>query len=67
MSAYFLQKKHADALRLLAEGHNLISISQELHYSEHTLKHLMQEARALLGAQTNTQAVALAIRAGVIE
>lgn len=55
------------ALLLLAAGQSRYEMAQELNYSEERVKQLVRELRALLGAKNSTEAVARALRAGVIE
>jgi DNA-binding NarL/FixJ family response regulator len=53
-------------LRLLAEGASTREISSELGYSERTIKSEIHRVAHELGARSRAQAVAEAIRAGII-
>ena len=53
-------------LQLLADGHSTAAIAGALAYSESTVKNLVHDLVHRLGARNRTQAVALAIRAGMI-
>ena len=53
-------------LRLLAEGENNRSIAARLHLSEQTVKNLLSDIYRKLGVRTRSEAVAVALRQGVI-
>jgi DNA-binding CsgD family transcriptional regulator len=55
-----------EVLRLLAEGAGTREISESVGYSERTVKSVIQEIQRKLGARSRAQAVAHAIRRGVI-
>jgi DNA-binding NarL/FixJ family response regulator len=61
-----LTEREAAILRLLAEGYTTAEIGQRLYYSERTVKNVIHEVTARLGARNRTQAVAHAIRHGLI-
>ena len=53
-------------LRLLAEGENNHSIAARLHLSTQTVKNLLSDIYRKLGVRTRSEAVAVALRQGVI-
>ncbi len=53
-------------LSLMADGLTNREIAQQMHYSEATVKKKVQELLEKLGVANRTQAVALAIRQGII-
>jgi DNA-binding NarL/FixJ family response regulator len=53
-------------LRLLADGAGTREISQQLGYSERTIKAAIRQAQLSLGARSRAQAVALALRTSAI-
>jgi DNA-binding NarL/FixJ family response regulator len=53
-------------LRLLAEGHPTREVAERLSYSERTVKSVLHDAITTLGARTRSQAVARAVRDGLI-
>ncbi len=53
-------------LQLLAEGADTMEISQQLRYSERTIKGLIHDIQQELGARSRAQAVARGIRRGLI-
>ena len=55
-----------DLLRLMAQGLTNREIAEKLHYSEAMVKKKVQEIFETLGVVNRTQAVALAIRQGLI-
>lgn len=59
-------RKRQEVLRLLAEGADTRAISRALRYSERTVKALIQSIEHELHARNRTQAVAVAIREGLI-
>ncbi|OLF18601.1 helix-turn-helix transcriptional regulator [Actinophytocola xanthii] len=58
--------RERDVLRLLAEGHGLEEIATELGYAERTVKNVLYGLMTRLGLSTRAQAVAFALRTGVI-
>lgn len=61
-----LDVRSRDILRLLADGAGTREISEQLGYSERTVKGIIQQAQRTLGARSRAQAVALALRTAVI-
>ena len=61
-----LDDKRRQILRLLAQGAATRDISKTLCYSERTIKALIQDVTRELRAETRAQAVAEAIRQGLI-
>ena len=61
-----LTPREHDVLRLLADGHTTAGIAEELCYSERTVKKVVHDLLAKLNCRTRAQAVALAVRQGVI-
>ena len=59
-------ERSTEVLRLLAEGAGTREISGSVGYSERTVKSVIQEIQRELGARSRAQAVAQAIRRGVI-
>ncbi len=61
-----LPRRSVDILRLLAAGAGTREISKSIGYSERTIKTAIQEIERRLGARSRGQAVAEAIRLGLI-
>jgi DNA-binding NarL/FixJ family response regulator len=61
-----LDQRRAEVLRLLAEGASTREIGESLRYSDRTIKALIQDIERELGAKSRAQAVAEAIRKGLI-
>jgi DNA-binding NarL/FixJ family response regulator len=61
-----VEPRSVRVLELLAEGRNTREIADEMSYSERTIKKLIHELERLLDARSRAQAVALAIRHGLI-
>ena len=61
-----LSEREREVLRLLAEGFRSEEIAQRLFISEHTVRAHVAKATTRLGARTRTQAVAIALRSGLI-
>ncbi len=61
-----LDHRRLEVLRLLADGADTQQISQQLRYSERTIKGLIQDIERELGARSRAQAVARGIREGLI-
>ena len=53
-------------LALVAEGLPTREIGDELHYSERTVKQVLDDVVVKLGARSRSQAVARAVRQGII-
>jgi DNA-binding NarL/FixJ family response regulator len=62
-----LKARELDVLRLLAEGLSHDAIGERLAISGETVRSHLRKASARLGAATRTQAVATALRLGLIE
>lgn len=61
-----LDRRRLEVLRLLAEGANTRQIGESLRYSDRTIKTLIQDIERALGAKSRAQAVAEAVRKGLI-
>ena len=61
-----LDARRIQVLRLLAEGAETRAIARRLQLSERTVKTLLREIQLSLGATTRAQAVAEAVRLGLI-
>ncbi|MFR9787477.1 LuxR C-terminal-related transcriptional regulator [Streptomyces sp. MB22_4] len=61
-----LTSRQLSVLRLMAEGHGNAGIARLLHCSEHTVKNVVYEIMARLGARNRAHAVARAVRHGLI-
>lgn len=61
-----LSDEEIKVLRLIAEGATNEEIAQETHWSERTIKREIEEIMSKLGARNRAQAVAEAIRRGLI-
>lgn len=61
-----LSSRNVEVLRLLAQGAATRQISEQLGYSERTIKHAVAEILEELGARSRAEAVALGIRRGLI-
>jgi DNA-binding NarL/FixJ family response regulator len=61
-----LTRRERDVLRLLADGNSNEAIGKELFNSPETVRTHIRKAMEKLGADTRTQAVATALRAGLI-
>ncbi|GAA4806735.1 response regulator transcription factor [Streptomyces ziwulingensis] len=61
-----LAPREVDVLRLLAEGRDVTEIATELSYSERLIKSVIHSAVKRLGLRNRTQAVAHAIRTGIL-
>lgn len=59
--------RQAQVLRLAANGHQVTDIARALRISTDTVNSLMQAAYRNLGVRDRTQAVAVAIRLGLIQ
>ena len=58
--------REVTVLRLLAEGWAVAEIAREMSYSERTIKNIVHDITVRLGLRNRTQAVAVAVRTGVI-
>jgi DNA-binding NarL/FixJ family response regulator len=61
-----LDPRRLQVLRLLADGAGTQEISNTMKFSERTIKGLISDVEALLGARNRPQAVAMGIRTGLI-
>lgn len=61
-----LAAREVDVLRLLAEGASTRDISENLAYSERTVKNIVRDVLVKLNCRTRAHAVGLATRQGVI-
>jgi DNA-binding NarL/FixJ family response regulator len=66
LNAHGVDNREVDVLRLLAGGSSIPEIADKLSYSERTVKNILHALISRLGMRNRTQAVAYAIRAGVI-
>ena len=58
--------REQEVLRLLAVGHGTRAVAAQMFYSERTVKNVVHNAIVKLGARSRVQAVAFAIREGLI-
>jgi DNA-binding NarL/FixJ family response regulator len=61
-----LTAREQQVLRLVAEGHPTRTVAERLCYSERTVKNVLHDVVAKLGARSRAQAVAHAVRDGLI-
>jgi DNA-binding NarL/FixJ family response regulator len=61
-----LNSRERTALRLVASGLATREVAEEMAYSERTIKNVLREVTVKLGARTRSQAIAQAVRAGLI-
>jgi DNA-binding NarL/FixJ family response regulator len=61
-----LTRREQQVLSLIAEGHPTREVAVELSYSERTVKNVLHDIIIKLNARTRSQAVACAVRAGLI-
>ncbi|WP_170784877.1 helix-turn-helix transcriptional regulator [Ruegeria lacuscaerulensis] len=61
-----LSPREVDAMTLLALGYSRAQVAHSLSISEHTLRVYIESARAKLGAQNTTHAIATALSRGLI-
>jgi DNA-binding NarL/FixJ family response regulator len=61
-----LSEREREVLRMLAEGSSYAEIGSTLYLSPDTIRAHSQRAMAKLGARTRTQAVAVALRDGIV-
>ena len=62
-----LSQREREVLRLLADGHRNEEIGRRLHIAAETARAHIRNAMRKLGADTRTQAVAVALRQSLIE
>ena len=61
-----LTAREQEVLRLVADGHPTREVARRLCYSERTIKNVIHDVVTKLNARTRSQAVAEAVRAGLI-
>lgn len=61
-----LHKREIEVIRLLAEGLSTREIAEQLNYSERTVKNIIHGTLSRLNLRNRVQAVAFAIRSGVL-
>ena len=61
-----LERREVEVVRLLASGFETRAIAAELSYSERTVKGIVHDILTRTGCRTRAQAVAVAVRRGVI-
>jgi DNA-binding NarL/FixJ family response regulator len=61
-----MSKRELHVLRLVADGHPTSHIAQQLSYSERTVKNIIHDVTSRLQLRTRAQAVAYAVREGLI-
>jgi DNA-binding CsgD family transcriptional regulator len=62
-----LTRRELDVLRLAADGHSVDQIGRQLFLSRNTVKSHLAHAYGKLGARNRAQAIALSVRAGVLD
>lgn len=66
LSLSWLTAREKQVLRLVADGHPTREVARQLCYSERTIKNVLHDVTTKLNARTRSQAVAEAVRAGLI-
>jgi DNA-binding NarL/FixJ family response regulator len=61
-----LSEREQQVLALIAKGHPTREVAQELCYSERTVKNVLHDVVTKLNARSRSQAVAFAVREGLI-
>lgn len=61
-----LTRREQQVLSLIAEGHPTREVAQKLSYSERTVKNVLHDIVVKLNVRTRSQAVACAVREGLI-
>ena len=61
-----LTKREADVVKLMADGHDIEEIAQELCCSERTVKNIIYAMTTRLNPRNRPRAVACAMRVGVL-
>jgi DNA-binding NarL/FixJ family response regulator len=61
-----LSTREQRVLQLLAEGHAIREVAERLSYSERTIKGVIHDAITKLNVRSRSQAVAMAVREGLI-
>jgi DNA-binding NarL/FixJ family response regulator len=62
----WLTAREQQVLSLIAEGHPTREVAEQLCYSERTVKNVLHDIVTKLGARSRSQAVAHAVRDGLI-
>jgi DNA-binding NarL/FixJ family response regulator len=66
LSLSWLTAREKEVLRLVADGHPTREVAKRLCYSERTIKNVIHDVTTKLNARSRSQAVAEAVRAGLI-
>jgi DNA-binding NarL/FixJ family response regulator len=66
LSLSWLTAREKQVLRLVADGHPTREVAKQLCYSERTIKNVIHDVTTKLNARSRSQAVAAAVRAGLI-
>ncbi len=66
LSLSLLSAREQQVLSLVAEGQSTREVATRLHYSERTVKNVLHDVVTKLNARTRSQAVAEAVRQGLI-
>ena len=66
LTAAGLEAREVEVLRMLSEGLGTAQIALDLHYSERTVKNIIHGVLTRLNLRNRTEAVAYALRAGVL-
>jgi DNA-binding NarL/FixJ family response regulator len=66
LSLSLLSTREQQVLSLVAEGQSTREVAMRLHYSERTVKNVLHDVVTKLNARTRSQAVAEAVRQGLI-
>jgi DNA-binding NarL/FixJ family response regulator len=61
-----LNERERRVLRLVADGHQTREVAAELCYSERTIKNVLHDVVIKMNVRTRSQAVAQAVRQGMI-
>lgn len=61
-----LSDRELEVLRLTADGLQIQQVADQLYLADRTAAHHLGAARRKLGARTNAQAVAIAVRTGIL-
>ena len=61
-----LTEREQQVLALIADGHQTREVAEQLCYSERTVKNVLHEVVTKLNARSRSQAVACAVREGLI-
>jgi len=65
-STTVLTPRQLDVLALVADGRTTTEIARQLELSPHTVKNYLERIFERLGARDRTQAVAMALREGIL-